>query len=531
MAWRAPGYYEAAEIASSRGDFATAGDLVDRALEANALNLRALTLKAAVLRNQGRVSEAAQVLRNARRLTDPLDAGLMAEQWLVTRNPADARPFTSILNAFPATASEVAAAYGNAGLWKDGAAVLSQAVAAAPDKSKIPPMTYYYLAHFAGKLGPASKASEYYSLAQRMPPDYVFPFQYEAIGVLRRAIEANPRDARACYYLGNLLYDWQPAEATKYWEMSAALDPTFAIVHRNLAIAYEHDGSPPEKAVAALEKAVSLDRKYPLHFAELDELYEAAAAAPEKRLALLEKNQDIVTKRDDSLAREISLKVTMGQYDEAIKLMTGRRFAVWEGANLDVAEDWANAHLLRGRQRLSGGQVREALTDFQTSTVIPDNLPAAGRGGSDHSTETAYWIGVAYEGLSDPARAKEFWTKAAAAGEVRTGRGSGGVVSAVQTYYRALALRKLGRAAEATGMFQDLVRSAERALQSSDADTVPGNPRQSRQSRMMMGHYAAALGHMGLGETSRTREELGRALAINPAHVGVRSAMASVDRP
>ena len=79
MAWRAPGYYEAAEIASSHGDFATAGDLVDRALEANALNLRALTLKAAVL-------------RNARRLTDPLDAGLMAEQWLGTRNPADARP-------------------------------------------------------------------------------------------------------------------------------------------------------------------------------------------------------------------------------------------------------------------------------------------------------------------------------------------------------------------------------------------------------------------------------------------------------
>jgi hypothetical protein len=48
---------------------------------------------------------------------------------------------------------------------------------------------------------------------------------------------------------------------------------------------------------------------------------------------------------------------------------------------------------------------------------------------------------------------------------------------------------------------------------------------------MVMGHYAAALGHMGLGETGRAREELGRALAINPAHAGVRAAMASVDRP
>ena len=42
--------------------------------------------------------------------------------------PRGCQTFTSILNAFPATASEVAAAYSNAGLWTDGAA----------DKSKIP---------------------------------------------------------------------------------------------------------------------------------------------------------------------------------------------------------------------------------------------------------------------------------------------------------------------------------------------------------------------------------------------------------
>src|SRR5205085_1660567 len=122
------------------------------------------------------------------------------------------------------------------------------------------------------------------------------------------------------------------------------------------AVAYQHDGSAPSRAIGLLEKAVSLDRKYPLHFTELDELYEASAAAPEKRLALLENNHEIVTKRDDSLAREITLKVTMGQYDDAIQLMTGRHFAVWEGANLNVGEDWAAAHLLRGQKRIAAGQ-------------------------------------------------------------------------------------------------------------------------------------------------------------------------------
>ena len=119
------------------------------------------------------------------------------------------------MNAHPATAQETAAEYLDAGLWQDGTDVLLQMTAAAPDKSKIHPMAYYYLGYFAGKLGQPQRASEYYGLAKAMPPDYVFPFQNEEIDVLRQAMRANPRDARAPYYLGNLLYDWQPEEATQ----------------------------------------------------------------------------------------------------------------------------------------------------------------------------------------------------------------------------------------------------------------------------------------------------------------------------
>ena len=112
-----------------------------------------------------------------------------------------------------------------AGLWQDGTDVLLELAAAAPDKSKIHPMVYYYLGYFAGKLGQAEKAIAYDRLAMAAPPDYVFPFQNEAIDVLRAAMKTNPRDARASYYLGNVLYDWQPEEATKMWEASAAIDP------------------------------------------------------------------------------------------------------------------------------------------------------------------------------------------------------------------------------------------------------------------------------------------------------------------
>jgi tetratricopeptide (TPR) repeat protein len=510
MAWRDAAYFEMAELASQRANHAQALDLVERSLEANVLNLRALALKAALLRNTGQSQKALQVLATARRITDPLDVRLMAEQWLATKSAADRQPMASVFTRFPATASEVAAEYLHAGLWKDGTDVLLQA-------DQTSPMPYYYLGYFAGKLNQQAKAAEFFARAARMSPEYVFPFQHEFVNVLRHAIEANASDARAPYYLGNLLYDWQPAEALKFWEKSAALDPSFAIVHRNLAVAYTHGAGTPQQAIAALEKAVGLDRKYAMHFKELDELYETAAAPLEKRLALVEQNHQVIAKRDDAVAREISLKVAAGKYDEAIALLSGRRFAVWEGTNLNVAEDWTSAHVLRGQQHVAAKRYKDALADFAKASEIPDNLPAGGRGGAGRSAEISYWTGVAHEGLGDQARAREAWTRAAspAPAPPTVGRGGGrgmargGFQNAAQTYHRGLAMRRLGREEEARSAFEQLVKSA--------ADSTQG-------------HYSAALGYLGLGDMERARQELRRTLAANPAHLGARAALAGIGR-
>jgi tetratricopeptide (TPR) repeat protein len=255
QAWKAASYYSLAEIAASRGNMAAALDFVNRSIDSNALNTRAQNLKAAVLRHLGRPKEAIEALSAAHR-ADPLDVRSMAENWLASKSPEAARTLASTMNLHPATAQETAAEYLNAGLWQDGTDVLLQTIAGAPDKSKIHPMAYYYLGYFADKLRQPAKAAEYDKLAMSMPPDYVFPFQNEAIDVLRAAMKANPRDARAPYYLGNVLYDWQPEEATRMWETSAEIDPSFAIVHRNLATAYLHQkpGADVNRAIAELEK-------------------------------------------------------------------------------------------------------------------------------------------------------------------------------------------------------------------------------------------------------------------------------------
>jgi tetratricopeptide (TPR) repeat protein len=524
-AWKAAGYFSLAEIAAGRGQMAAALDFASRSLDSNALNIRALNLKAAALRHLGRPQEALQALASASRKTDPLDVRSMAERWLASKDPAAARILASNMNAHPATAQETAAEYLDEGLWQDGAGALLQMTAAAPDKSKIHPMVYYYLGCFAAKSGDARKASGYYQQAMAMPPDYVFPFQNEAIDVLRGAIQANPRDARASYYLGNLLYDWQPEEATRLWQASAALDPSFAIVHRNLATAYMHQkpASDIGKAIAELEKAVSLDRKYALHFTELDELYEQAGTPIEKRLPLFESNQQVVAQRDDSQNRAIALKVAAGKLDEAIAMMTGRQFASVEGANLNVAEHWRDAHVLRGRRNIAAKQDREALADFQAALNPPSNLPA-GLGfaaGTDGGAEIAYWTGVAYADLGDRSKAAESWNQAASQG------GAGGA----QSYYQALCLQRLGRNDEAKAIFQTLLDSGQSLLrQPASAGGGRGGrgAPQSPRAQMANAHYLAGLGYLGLDDPAKAKTELTEAVLDNPDLLGARTALATL---
>jgi len=535
--WTSVGYYALAEIASAKGDTAAALKYVDRSLDGNALNIRALNLKAALLRHMDRKQEALETLRIAHRRSDPLDVRSMAERWLLTGGAEDAALLRTSMTEHPAAGLETAAEYMGAGLWEDGTAVLSEMADAAPDPSKVSPLAYYYVAYFSEELGQEDKASEYRQLAARISPDYVFPFQAEAEPVLRQAMEKNPKDSRAPYYLGNLLFDWRPEEAVRLWKASAALDPSFAIVHRNLGIAHSHQpaGNELDKAIAHLEKAVSLDEKYPIHFYELDQLYEAAGAPPEKRLALLEDNHSVVAQRDDAASRQVALKVVTGAYDEAIELMAGREFEIWEGGSLNVASYWIDAHLLRGRQRMAGHGYREALSDFETALEIPDNIPTMRGGSRGRRAEANYWIGTAYAALGDQAKAKESWDAAVSAGPETNRAPDNGAVSsgrAVQVYYQALAERKLGREAQANETLRDLVAAAQEAVEANSSGIDPAasfEQQQSQRSRLAMAHYVAALGHSGLSESGEAKNQLEKSLTANPAHVGAKTMLAGLD--
>ena len=67
-------------------------------------------------------------------------------------------------------------------------------------------MIYYYLGWCLVQ-GELPGTGQVFAQAAEMCPDYCFPNRLEAILALQCAMEQNPHDAKAPYYLGNLYYD------------------------------------------------------------------------------------------------------------------------------------------------------------------------------------------------------------------------------------------------------------------------------------------------------------------------------------
>jgi len=238
----------------------------------------------------------------------------------------------------------------------------------------------------------------------------------------------------------------------------------------------------------------------------------------------------VVAQRDDAENRAVALKVATGGYDEAIRMMTGRQFAVAEGANLNVTEHWTDAHILRAQKNIEAKRYKEALADLQAAVTIPSNLPlgAVAVGAGARSAEVAYWTGVAYEGMGEHQKAIESWHKAEPPTEAGAGRRGG--QEGAQAYYQALALQKLGQADQAHALFAGLVESGRASLEQPKAAGWGGRGgrAQSTRARTANAHYLTGLGYLGLNDHAQAKAELSQAVEMSPDLVGARVALSAV---
>ncbi len=511
-AWHSAAYYSLAQLDCLAGNYDKALDHLQRSINTNALNTKALNLKAAVLRRMERYAEAEKIIASANDI-DRFDYWTINEQILTHRqmglfkkSDEELQAMCGLMQDKVQTLLELAVDYGACGLWDEAIDVLQRLAASKTSSDSSFPMVYYYLGYFHDQKDESTQALKYYKQAAAMPTDYCFPFRLESIDVLQCAMTRNPLDALAPYYLGNLLYDWQPEKAVEYWEQARRNNCSYYALYRNLAYAYAKDDGRIDQAIALMEQAIERNATDPRVFFELDELYEKQGATLEKRVALLNQHYEIILQRDDALQRAIGLFVLTGEYDRAVDLLTNHNFHTWEGGG-SIHNIYVNAFLLRGVQRLHNKDYQEALQDFQKSLLYPDNLEVAQPYVDDKAPRAWHLMGVCYAEMGDEEQAKTYFDKSCKQKHR----------SPEIAYYRALSYQKTGQQDEAVKIFDELIESGNDMLKNPGSHDffAKFGERQSPKERKATAYYIIGLGHLGNGETDKAKDEFAQSLALN----------------
>jgi tetratricopeptide (TPR) repeat protein len=506
-AWAAAGYLQLAQIDCMRGNFDTALDHVNRSLSTNTNNVDAINLKTVILRKLNKVSEAKEVALNSLK-SDCLNRQALNELSVLYANDNAVEAskymneFTRIMIDSVQSYLELATDYAQSGFYKDAISVLS----IIEKKGNNFPMLYYYLGYYSSKVGDQNKALSYYQVASTKPYLYCFPFRSESIEVLKSVMQMNPKDAKAPYYLGNLLYEHQPENAIKEWEKSRQLDDSFYIVHRNLGVAYQEVQNDYVKALASMEKAVGCNVENPRLLFEIDQLNALNKVEPTKAYELLKQHINTVKQRSETILSLAVRAIQSGKYTEALNILKNNFIEESEGAR-EKQDTYINAHTLRAMEYFNNGKYKDALNDLDSALAYP-----IGNYGRSLYAQLYYLDGIVYEKIGETKKAKEFFQKA-----LGTDVESRGFDSEF-LYYRGMALQKLGKPDEAKKLFTDMLKDAQD--RSGDRFyTGQFSRRGSRQGEIAANHYLIGLAHEGLGEKEEAKEEFKHALKFDPGHV------------
>lgn len=527
-AWQSAAYFALAELETAAGRFTEALDHLERSVLTNALNTKARNLRTAALRKLGSLDQAEEMVRRTIDI-DPLDFWSRNELYLLELQQRGQESagrqidtLRTLMRDQPESYLDLASDYADAGLWREAVDVLARITSWSDRASD--PLVFYYLGYYFDRQGDAEHAARYYRRAAESNPDYCFPNRLDSIAVLRQAMYRNPQDARAPYYLGNLLYDKKRhSEAIRLWERSRELDPDFSIVHRNLGLAYYNVERDAEKARASYHRAFAVNQRDARLLYELDQLEKRVGASPEERIGRLEQYRHLVDERDDLYLELATLYTQLHRYDAALALLESRHFHPWEGGEGKVTEQYVLAHLLRGKVRLEAGHAQEALNDFLAARSYPANL-----GEGKHEVLTSegavlYHVGLAYQALGDTDRSAAWFGRAVE----ETG------LDPEDLYYRGIALRQLGRSEEAEDAFRALLVLGDERLKSGAkfdyfATSLPTFLvfEDDLDKRNTTGaQYLRGLGYLGLGQTQEAASAFQAVLDLDRNHIRAQAHM------
>ncbi|CAH1221776.1 hypothetical protein PAECIP111892_05042 [Paenibacillus auburnensis] len=529
-AWQDGGYFSLAQIAAAKGSYAEALELAERSLIRNARNYKSRNIKTAMLRKLGRLNEAESFAAETLKL-DVADFGAHFELVLVKKSAEKNGDSTEVLGQLrellrdePKNYLELASDYAHAGLYEEAADVLLLS------KDSQDPLVNYTLGYLYSKLGREDAERSYTAAGGAAKADYCFPNTLFELQMLEYAISFNPEDARALYYLGNLLYDKKRhQEAIRYWERSRSIDDSYSVVHRNLALAYYNKQGDPAAARTSLEKALECDPGDARVLFELDQLYKKLAIAADDRLAFLEKHAVLVSARDDLYLEYVTLHNLTGKHEEALRLLASRNFHPWEGGEGKATGQYVLANVELAKQHILKGSYEQAVELLERALVYPLNLGEGKLAGAQENN-IYYYLGSAYEGLGRQEEAQGSFRIASQGLEEPTSAMYYNDQPPEMIFYQGLAWLKLNNTHEARRRFNKLVDYAEKHLFDDVkidyfAVSLPDflvfdedlNKKNEIHCRFMRG-----LGLLGLGSNSTAEAEFKEALRLDCNHMGAK---------
>jgi tetratricopeptide (TPR) repeat protein len=522
-AYHSAAFKQLAELSCIFGKYDEALPQIDNSLSTNNRNVATQNLKTLILRKLSRFEAAEENALETLKI-DPLNFWAMNELYLLAQHK-DKQEAAYLLKKLSHKMRgeveaylELALDYINLRQLETAAQILRRPIEGKMVFASTYPLIYYYLGYVYSQMKNEQKTLTYFKQANEKSSDYCFycfPFRLETIKVLKTATEKNPRDAKAFYYLGNLLFDLQPEKAIKAWQRSSEVDASFSLVHRNLGWGYYRQKKDISKAILSYEKAVSLNNKDPKLFVELDQLYEVANVHPQKRLELLVKNHDVVSKRNDSFLREIMNLVLVGEYDKAIAHLAQNHFHIREGGG-EVHTVFVDAHLLRGLDFYQAQKYKKALFHFLRALEYPENLSVGRPKNNPRAAQIFYYIGDTYEALGKSEEARQYYDRAA---KQKT---SDDWLDA--KYYQALAWQKLHRQDKAIKIFSSITSTCQQKLNlGSEVDAFAKfGEQQIAEFQNSTTYYHLGLGLLGKGNLPEAKEIFNKSVQLNMNNVWAR---------
>src|SRR5258706_6903925 len=523
-AWQHSGFQMLARLAASKHDYALAHAHINKSLVRNYHSHTARHLKTAILRKLNKKDEALALIIASIEI-DPFNNGCLFESYLLNGQSSSLEKMKTLMRDSLNNYFELSLDYAHAGFYEEALAIMN---IYAKGRSSFSPLAYYYMGWFAEQVNNEKQKNHYYKLATQQQPDGCFPNKIEEIVILQSAIKHNTADAIAYYALGNLWYDKrQYAEAISCWQQCIVADDTFATAYRNLALAFYNKLNETEKALTNLQKAFKLDTSDARVLMELDQLYKITGKGFSERLDLLYHYPALVNERDDLYLEKVTLLNNLGEYEKAKELLATRKFHPWEGGEGKVVGQFLLCHTELAKRAILAGRFKEAIDLLEATKQYPENLGEGKLFGAQEN-DINYLLGCAWEGLSDHAKAKEYFAT--------TTKGVSEPVQAIyyndpqpdKIVYQALAWKKLGQPRHAEAIFKKFIDFGKQhmndeiyidyfAVSLPDMLVFDVNLNQRNEVHCT---YLQALGYLGIGNEQKGIALLNDVLNMDINHQG-----------